>query len=44
MTQTEILVLKRERLNRLQNSNKNVKCPGVVKKLKRQIRNMEAEM
>jgi hypothetical protein len=44
MTKTEILALKRERLNRLQNSNKNVKCPGVVKKLKREIRNMESTM
>jgi len=43
MTQTEILALKRERLNRLQNSNKNVKCPGVVKKLRREIKNMELE-
>lgn len=43
MTQTETLALKRERLNRLQNSNKNVKCPGVVKKLRREIKNMETE-
>ena len=43
MTKTEILALKRERLNRLQNSNKNVKCPGVVKKLRREIKNMETE-
>lgn len=43
MTKTELLNLKKERLNRLQNSNKNVKCPGVVKKLKREIKNMETE-
>lgn len=43
MTQTEKLALKRERLNRLQNSNKNIKCPGVCKRLRREIRNMEKE-
>lgn len=44
MTQTEILALKRERLNKLQNSNKNVKSPGTTRKLLRQIRNLEASM
>jgi hypothetical protein len=43
MTREQNLALKRERLGRLQNSNKNVKCPGVVKKLKREIRNIELE-
>lgn len=44
MNQTEKLALKRERLNRLQNSNKNTKCPGVCKRLRREIKNMEASM
>ena len=44
MNKTELLNLKKERLNRLQNSNKNVKCPGVVKKLRREIKNMESTM
>jgi len=44
MTQTEILALKKNRLQKLEASNKNIKCPGAVKKLKREIRNMEASM
>ena len=35
------LNLMKDRLQKLQNSGKNVKSPGVVKKLTRQIRNME---
>ena len=41
MTKENMLALKKERMNRLQNSNKNVKCPGVLKKLRREVRNME---
>ena len=43
MTKLEQLNLKKERLNRLLNSNKNVKSPGTTRKLMRQIRNMEKE-
>ena len=43
MTKTELLNLKKERLQKLEGSPKNVKCQGTVKKLKRQIRNMEME-
>ena len=41
MTKEQMLALKKEKLNKLQNSPKNVKCPGVLRKLRRQIRNME---
>lgn len=43
MNKTEVLEMKRERLNRLQNSNKNLKCPGVCKRLRREIRNLEKQ-
>jgi hypothetical protein len=32
---------KLNRLNKLENSPKNIKAPGTVKKLRRQIRNIE---
>ena len=35
------LAIMKDRLNRLGNSPKNIKCPGVVRKLRRQIRNLE---
>ena len=41
MTKEAKLALAKERLNKLEQSNKNLKCPGVKKKLTRQIRNME---
>ena len=41
MTQEAKLNLKKERLNKLMQSPKNIKSGGVVKKLRRQIRNME---
>ena len=34
------LTLMRERYKKLENSNKNIKCPGVKNKLARRIRNM----
>ena len=39
-TETQ-LAIKKDRLNSLKNSPKNVKCPGVVRKLTREIRNLE---
>ena len=42
MTKEQTLALMKERLNKLENSPKNLKCPGAVRKLRRQIRNMEA--
>ena len=41
MTKQEKLVITKDRYNKLRNSEKNIKCPGVVRKLARQIRNME---
>lgn len=44
MTSTEKLSLMKNRLSSLKNTPKNIKCPGVVRKLTRQVRNMEASM
>jgi hypothetical protein len=35
------LAMKKDRLNSLRNSFKNIKCPGVIKRLTREIRNLE---
>ena len=44
MNQTEKLALLKERYNRLKDNPKDLKAGGTVRKLKRQIRNMEASM
>ena len=44
MTKEQILALKKEKLNKLQNTSKNLKCPGVLRKLRREVRNLEASM
>lgn len=41
ITEKELLTIKKDRLNSLRNSSKNIKCPGVVRKLSREIRNLE---
>ncbi len=41
MTKEQKLALMKNRLLTLESSGKNIKCPGVVRKLRRQIRNME---
>ena len=41
MTNAEKLTIMKDRLNRLENSPKDIKCPGVLKKVDRQIRNLE---
>jgi len=41
MIKTEKLALIKDRYNKLAGTPKNVKAPGVVRKLARQIRNME---
>ena len=41
MTNEQILALKKNRLVVLESNGKNVKCPGVIRKLKRQVRNFE---
>lgn len=43
MTKEQKLALMKNRLATLADSPKNLKCPGVVRKLRRQIRNMEVE-
>ena len=41
MTKEQKLNLLKDRYNTLNGSAKAIKCPGVVRKLKRQIRNIE---
>lgn len=41
MTKQDKLSITKDRYNRLKNSEKNIKCPGVLRKLARQIRNAE---
>lgn len=43
MTNEIKLAIMKDRYNRLAESPKNIKCPGTLKKLKRQIRNMESK-
>ena len=43
MTNEIKLAIMKDRYNRLAESPKNTKCPGTLKKLKRQIRNMESK-
>ena len=40
MTKEQVLALKKNRLAMLSSNPKNVKCPGVVRKLRREIRNI----
>lgn len=44
MTNEGRLLALKIRLHNLQNNNKNEDSPGVIKKLKRQIRNLEAKV
>lgn len=41
MTKEEKIAIMKDRYNKIQNSSKSTKSMGVVRKLKRQIRNME---
>lgn len=41
MTKEIKLAITKDRYNKLKNSDKNIKCPGVMRKLARQIRNLE---
>lgn len=41
MTKKEKIALMKMRLAKLKSSPKNTKCPGVVRALEREIRNME---
>ena len=42
MTRENQIAILKDKINRLENSVKNTKCPGVLKKLHRQLRNLEA--
>ena len=44
MTKEHMLAIKKEKLNKLSNSPKNLKCPGVLRKLRREVRNLESSM
>lgn len=44
MTQTEKLNLLKDRYNRLKDNPKDIKAGGTLRKLRRQIRNMETSM
>ena len=41
MTNAQKLALTRDRLQKLESNGKNVKSPGTMKKLRRQIKNAE---
>ena len=41
MTTEQKLAIMKDMLNKLENSPKNIKCPGVVRKLTRQVRALE---
>jgi hypothetical protein len=43
MSKSEKIALMKNRLATLKGTPKNIKCPGVVRKLERQIRSMENE-
>ena len=41
MTKEQILQNKKVRLATLEQNPKNIKCPGVLRKLRREVRNLE---
>lgn len=43
MTKEETLKIKESRLAKLKGNSKNFKCPGVVRKLEREVRNLKAQ-
>lgn len=43
MTNEAKLTIAKGRYARLAGSEKNIKCPGVLRKVRRQIRNLEAK-
>jgi hypothetical protein len=43
MTSEEKLISNKVRLKKLENNSRNIKSPGVLKKIKRTIRNLEKE-
>lgn len=41
MNANDKLLIMKDRLSKLMNNPKDIKCPGVVRKLTRQVRNLE---
>ena len=41
MTKEIKLAITKDRYNRLSNTPKNIKCPGVLRKIRREIKNLE---
>jgi hypothetical protein len=44
ITAEQKLNILKDKLNKLSESPKNIKCPGVVRKLNRQVRNLEKSL
>ncbi len=44
ITKEQKLAILKDKVNRLENSIKNTKCPGVLRKLHRQVRNLEKSL
>jgi len=44
ITKEQKLAILKNKLGKLENSPKNIKCPGVVRKLTRQVRNLEKSL
>lgn len=44
MTTEQKLMIMKDKLNKLENSPKNAKCPGVLRKITRQVRNLEKSL
>lgn len=43
MTKNEKIALMQNRIKTLESTNKNVKCPGVLRALRREVRNLQNE-
>ena len=43
MNKQDVLNLKKDRLQKLESNGKNVKSMGVVKRLRREVRNLESK-
>lgn len=44
MTNADKLLQKKNRLALLEGNPKNIKCPGVLRKLRREVRNLEKKV
>ena len=44
MNNTDKLNLMKQRLQKLEGTEKNIKCPGAVNALRREIRNLESKV